>query len=455
MIRGPAAHFMQRKIGEGFERAFALFGLLLMIGTLTIFAPGTDWHDFANPARRGGVDGNSSYQIACLIVYGIALFMVIQKSETLLWVIGRNKAFSLFLLYTLVSALWSDSPEATIRRSLALIGTSVFALYLVMRFESNDFLRLLALAFAITAVLNVAITAAMPSVGFHLGGEHHGAFRGLFGHKNVVGRTMILGALAFALLARSATLKKPLYWAGFAACAALVVASMSRTAWITMLFLMVVFIPFLNSLRHSRLSLGLRLALVLGLGVSTLVILIVDYWESGLALFGRDATFTGRTIIWEFVIMAAWERPWLGYGHQAFWTGSGKDFVYTFITFGEFGHSHNAYIDLWANLGFVGCALFAASLLVAIQRMFVRLTRTSDPIGVFYPCAVALMLILALSANMFPQHGSITWVIYSATLFYLSPIGFAAPRSTAEILARFGRNGMVRRPRSPGLPAPT
>jgi exopolysaccharide production protein ExoQ len=431
MTRSPAAPILQQKIGDGFERAFAVFGLMMMIGTLQILF-GTDFNNFGNPAKGGGVDGNLGYQIAGMAIYAVSLFLVIQRADTLIAVVRRNKAFCLFLLYTLVSALWADTPGVTVRRSLALIGTSVFALYLVMRFESNDFLRLLAIAFGLTAVLNLLFTAALPGVGLHPGGE----LRGMMGHKNVLGRTMILGALAFALLARGATLKKPFYWAGFALTTGLVVLSMSRTAWITMLFLMLVFIPFLNSLRRSRLSLGVRMTLVLGVGLTTVVMLVLDYWQSGLALFGRDATFTGRTVIWEYVIMAAWERPWFGYGHQAFWTGSGKDFVYTFITWGEFGHAHNAYIDLWANLGFVGCGLFAASLLIAAQRMFVRLTKTSDPIGVFYPCAILLLLILSFSANMFPQHGSIFWVIYSATLFYLSPIGFTAPRSTAQILGR-------------------
>jgi O-antigen ligase len=120
--------------------------------------------------------------------------------------------------------------------------------------------------------------------------------------------------------------------------------------------------------------------------------------------------------------------------------------VYTFVFWGEFGHAHNAYLDLWSNLGFVGCGLFAASLIVAGRRMFVRLTETKDAMGVFYPSATALMLILAMSAYIFPQHGSIFWVIYSATMFYLSPIGIRTP--IAPALAGRLR---VSRPASPRL----
>src|SRR3712207_8966399 len=56
--------------------------------------------------------------------------------------IRRPPRSTLFPYTTLFrSALWSDSPGVTMRRSFGLVGTSVFALYLVMRFESNDFLR--------------------------------------------------------------------------------------------------------------------------------------------------------------------------------------------------------------------------------------------------------------------------------------------------------------------------
>jgi len=45
----------------------------------------------------------------------------------------------------------------------------------------------------------------------------------------------------------------------------------------------------------------------------------IDVVQSVLDGLGKDATLTGRTMLWEFGMQAFEERPWYGFGYHAWW----------------------------------------------------------------------------------------------------------------------------------------
>ena len=97
-------------------------------------------------------------------------------------------------------------------------------------------------------------------------------------------------------------------------------------------------------------------------------------------LYG-DPTFTGRSIIWDFVSSEIAHRPLLGWGYQSFWL-VGPDAPSIVNAPGwvkDMPNAHNGYLDAKVELGYAGYALllsFIIATLHALGRMADRdLTR--------------------------------------------------------------------------------
>ena len=74
-----------------------------------------------------------------------------------------------------------------------------------------------------------------------------------------------------------------------------------------------------------------------------------------LKALGKDPSLTGRTDIWDALMREVAERPWTGFGYQAFW---GKDSVPAAFIRAEtqwpVPSAHNGWIDLLIQLGWPG-----------------------------------------------------------------------------------------------------
>lgn len=106
---------------------------------------------------------------------------------------------TLLVAFSIVSALWSVAPEDTLRRSIALLVGTLVGFYLAERFAQIDLLRLLAVALSIIMISSGVFALMLPSLGI-MSEPHEGAWRGVFSHKNSLGRYAVLSVAVFAFL---------------------------------------------------------------------------------------------------------------------------------------------------------------------------------------------------------------------------------------------------------------
>ncbi len=91
-----------------------------------------------------------------------------------------------------------------------------------------------------------------------------------------------------------------------------------------------------------------------------------------------DATFTGRTDIWEFAMSSLALRPLLGYGFAAFWrTESIENLIQNdqIEWAATASHSHNGYLDSALTMGYPGLALIIVIFVIAPLKNFSTATR--------------------------------------------------------------------------------
>ena len=148
----------------------------------------------------------------------ISILLIVIGYKKVISIVIREKWLWMIWGIALASTFWSDIPVATLRSSLFLVQVTLFGVYFAARYSLKEQLRLLAVTFSIIVLLSIAIALALPSYGvmtFQEGGVHAGAWRGIYFHKNGLGRMMVLSAIVFLISTSSSRKYRWIAWAGF------------------------------------------------------------------------------------------------------------------------------------------------------------------------------------------------------------------------------------------------
>jgi len=412
---------LQFRFLRSLERVFCILALMTLAGALAPYLTGfRSGGEISNRDFAAEVDsGNIKFQAVTLAIYSIGLLYLLAERIRMPKLLIGNWALLALTGFALFSALWSYYPEATFRRAFALLLTTTFAYYLVLRYTPRELLQLVAWAIFLGAVLSLILVILYPGSMTYRSGPLAGSWMGSFGHKNRFGRMMGLGVVVFALLMIEKGGKTNWFtWAGLCLCGFMLAMSLSRTAWITTIVLLM-FIPTLRFLRGARLPLSLRVGSLITLGF-VVIMAGIHFLIVGLEALDRDLTFSGRTTIWTYAVIAGMEHSMLGAGYRAFWTPEGANYVYARI-WGVIGNGHNGYLDLWLELGFIGLSLFLLMFFTALKRAYSRLIRSNDIVGLFYPLILIYALIYSFTEKFLMEQSDMIWVLIMVTLIYLTP----------------------------------
>ena len=89
-------------------------------------------------------------------------------------------------------------------------------------------------------------------------------------------------------------------------------------------------------------------------------------------VLGKDATLTGRTVLWEIALVEIAKRPWFGVGYYGFWLQGNllaESIWRHFSIESRMGfHFHNTYLEVAVELGWFGCGLLLVTFILAIAR---------------------------------------------------------------------------------------
>jgi len=192
---------------------------------------------------------------------------------------------------------------------------------------------------------------------------HAGRWRGIFGHKNGLGFWASFAAvLLFSYRNLVTGALRPLIWLGWIGGVLCLIFSESSTSIVMALSLVLASI-FINMLRRTTFAVVFMIFfLTASIGG------IVIYFGSDLllGLLNRDATFTGRSYLWQAALDFIEQRPFLGYGYQAL---GGPDFAhFTENVFGEILGPENGYLALLLDLGIVGFVFYMVPLILGMRN---------------------------------------------------------------------------------------
>jgi O-antigen ligase len=183
-----------------------------------------------------------------------------------------------------------------------------------------------------------------------------GSWRGVFAHKNDASAVFSMVAFIGIYVARS---RRTLV--GCLICAlSLLFFLLSNGKSSTILCCVAVVVSLLATSDRGRFAIGLVvLAPLLALNALGVGSVLFPTLASISAILPLDATFTGRTEIWQFALAQIPSHPFFGYGFAAFWNSeTARSAAANLDSWtGAAAHAHNGYLDVALAMGFPGVAI--------------------------------------------------------------------------------------------------
>ncbi len=386
------------------EHGFILFAILMFSGAVEGLLLQT----------AEGIAGPIA-QLGYVLCYLGALVLLMPHARFVLRDIWHAWAAWLMVILAFVSVTWSVAPDATIKKSVALMGSMLFVYMLSVRYPFIQIIRYLSVISALTGFLSLLLGALVPAIGV-MQVEVPGAWSGVWMHKNTLGGMMAFGGF-FAMIGASFDKRfRRYYFALVLLCLFMIIVSWSKTS-LLLFCLAIGSVIGIRALQNSMLA-GL-LAIYGGvIGGSVLGFLMIFSPHLLFKAIGKDPSFTGRTPIWQAIYEVIDRHPMLGYGYGAFWENpeTGPGYFIQRAVLWEVLSAHQGWLEVWLQVGKVGVILIAIYLASSFVLGLLRLRR--DLMSSFTLPYIVLMVLYCFSESVLMIQNNLVWMgLVLATIY--------------------------------------
>lgn len=315
----------------------------------------------------------------------------------------RNKILISWAFLACLSMVWSLNAPSSFYYGLQLFFTILMGFLLCQLRTRTQLIKLLFLALLPTQLLSLYIETLAPHMapGFPGGGA--------FTHKNVLGSFMLLQIIT-SLCLLSQNWRPVLTGGAFLLAAVLLVKSGSASSLLIAVLVGGVLLPMALVYRandnFARACVGIGCILTAG----TVVLIMAsgyDPVQAVLGSVGKDATLTGRTVLWDFGWQAFQEKPWLGYGFRAYWESEKTTvMLLRYVMQQDLQIFHNNFVEVAVAFGVSGPILLVWGLLVAFHRSSMAFLATHSLSALWSALFVIFVVSLCFAENpLFNNHG--------------------------------------------------
>jgi O-antigen ligase len=347
-------------------------------------------------------------KIQTFTVYLICALLATQGLRAVLRGFRQNLLLLALVAEAIVSAFWSQNSRVTINASVFLTLNVALAFYLVWRFSSNDLMKLMMFVGSIAAAGSLILIIFFPQYGTQLRGSYaHGAWQGIFGHKNTCAEVLACLAIPACFVKLSGRFSRVFRICYFLTLFGIIAMTQSAGGW-GICFCTMCSALLLLHLRRAGGKDVVAIALIFAAALVCLACLAFVKLEPLLALFGKDMTLTGRTVLWHHLFGSLLKRPFTGFGYMAFWMGlqSEASNVAIVMKWPGLGYAENGILELWLGLGAIGVFFFLALFTRAIRDGIYCFRRDASPATMFYLCILLFTLFANIEAGklVYPSH---------------------------------------------------
>lgn len=300
-------------------------------------------------------------QVVFSTLFVLSLFCLLPKRQTLWLLIKREKFLTAFLVWCMLSIVWSQYSLVSFKRIFQIITTVSVTLALLLHIDSPDdaliyFKWILYLYIPLTVASIIFIPDATDPV--------TSAWRGFSLQKNQLGQASLVSIVIWIYAMRSNKRGRRIASFGMLITSVvLLLGSNSMTSIMTacllgMLGIIVSFEKVVGDLGFKRAVSSMAMMSVIG-GIVITYYLAPEIISGSPTYIGRDITFTGRTVLWADILEEAKDHLVLGCGYGSFWTPLNMNLLYLYEDHVWLpNQAHMGYLDILNETGIIGLVLF-------------------------------------------------------------------------------------------------
>ncbi len=365
------------------------------------FAGGRSLAEWLHMGSPGGTpsaydQGNPINAAFTFLLIAAGIFILSRRNIDWGQFISKNKLIWLYLLYCLISILWSDYSYVSFKRWTKEVGNLAMVLVILTEERPSEafgyLIRRLSFLWLPLSVLFIKYYPALAR-GYAPGGGM--MYTGVATQKNGLGQLCLICAIFYAwhyLLASKDDFK----FGGRDNIVDLILIGMliwlfhmaqSATSFTCAIAAVTLFgAGRLTAGKPGRIMTWAVVAALLFFALNS----AFNLKDAVIHMLGRKPNLTDRTHIWAIVGQMA-ANPWVGAGYQGFWLGHRLK-----VLWGEIGmniiQAHDGYLEQYLDLGYIGVAFIIAIMFSGILKVRRQLYR-DYPTGVLMLC---LILVAAL-----------------------------------------------------------
>ena len=347
--------------------------------------------------------------------------LVASQWKRIIYLISQDFWLLVLVSIAVFSVAWSVAPGSTLPSIRGLIRLSLYGVYLAARYSLSEQMTLIGVVCLLSGLFSILIAVGNPTQGTQvLQGQT--VWKGIFPHKNFLSRVMTMSSLLFLNFAtdRSQQRNKLFVWTGLIVSIFLVLLTQSKTALSALSITYCLSIFYVVSRQKFRIKAALFAIVILIVSLIGLLIfgnieyIVID-------LLGKNLEFNGRLPLWQLGLDKALERPWLGYGYDAFWNSDesiyvinnswGKSFA-NHNTSSNF-NIHNGYLELFISLGFIGTFVYLLCFVRDLVKAFIiiNVKKDSQAFWLLQYLVFTLLFNMAVGSTILAA-SNILWSIY-------------------------------------------
>ncbi|QDZ16450.1 O-antigen ligase family protein [Humibacter ginsenosidimutans] len=393
-------------------------------GWMLAFAGFTFFTLFAGDFWRYSISWYGWGIVVALCLAGSIVFLV--RARPRVPIRTWPKTLLLFLLLCIASIAWSSYRGASVLGTIAQLATAIAGVFFALCLTWHQVLRALGAALrwivALSLVFELFVSVfirhhILPFWVHYPAGKlpdayywsrdllfHGGKIQGIVGNSDILGMITLYALIVFGIQLAERTVNRTagIVWVVLAAVTFLLTRSSTVIVALLVTCVVLLFVWWTRSVPQGRrVPVYVTGAVVVAAGAASIVL----FWGTITSLLGKGADLTGRTNIWAAVIHLAQQKPAFGWGWVSYWVPWAEPFKGLAIRNGvEYLQAHNAYLDVWLQLGIVGLVVFVLLVLSTFGRSwFMAVDRAPfDGAGVVRPdvpyTAISLLPLLMMSA---------------------------------------------------------
>jgi exopolysaccharide production protein ExoQ len=389
----------------------------------------SQWLNLSAGGQVGSMEDGNPLDAAIYFALIASAYVILKRRGVNLSTFARNNRWlMIFLVYSLISIVWSDFPLIASKRWIKILGHPLMALVVLTDPVPQEAVkRLLKRVAYVLVPLSICFIKYFPEYGRGFDSWTGEGFNGGVAlNKNELGLLCLIFGMflfwntlqALKIKDRKARRKELILSIVFFALNWwLLSEASSATSLVTMLLgIVVMWFVGLRFVNKRYVGVYLIAAVVMFAVLEQFCGIYTDVVKG----LGRNLTLTDRTEIWQAVLKLQ-DNPIFGRGFESFWLGSRLDILWAKFPFRPI-QAHNGYIETYLDLGWIGVGILIGQFVGTFQKIQQDLVRR------FEFARLRLAFLLAIIVFNYTEAAfiniSIVW-----TMFFLIAVDYPPART--------------------------